>query len=160
MPDARLYETDFYAWTQEQAAALRRMAEARANTELDLENLAEAIEDMGGSDLRALEGDLGRVIEHLLKLEHSPAADPQKKWTISTVEHRTRVRKAIRKSGTLKRLLPELLPDVWDDARKVAAKAMELFDGVDPATLPDACPYGLEQILDDDFWPANRHGLT
>ena len=160
MPDARLYDTDFYAWTQEQAAALRRMAEARVNTELDLEHLAEAIEDMGGSDLRALESDLGRVIEHLLKLEHSPAPDPRRKWALSTVEHRSRAQREIRKSGTLRRMLPELLPDAWTSARKVAGKAMELFDGFDPATLPAECPYTLEQILDDDFWPASRHGLT
>jgi hypothetical protein len=33
------------------------------------------------------------------------------------------------------------------------------LDGIDPGTLPEACPWTLEQILDDDFWPASRHGL-
>jgi hypothetical protein len=25
--------------------------------------------------------------------------------------------------------------------------------------LPPECPYTLDQILDDDWWPVNRHGL-
>ncbi|MGQ9366955.1 DUF29 domain-containing protein [Azospirillum sp. ST 5-10] len=158
MPDGSLYERDFYAWTLEQAAALRRMAARRTNTELDLEHLAEAVEDMGNGDLGALESDLIRVIEHLLKLEHSPAADPRRKWILSVIEHRGRVEFACERSGTLKRKLPELLPHAWRRARKQAGKAMELLDGVDPATLPNECPYTLEQILDDEFLPAGRHG--
>lgn len=159
MPDGPLYETDWYAWTQAQAAALRRMAEARANTELDLENLAEEVESLGRSEASALRSDLVRVIEHLLKLEHSPAADPRRKWKMSVIEHRNRVQRAIRESGTLRRRLPELVAEDWEDARKQAASALDLFDGLPADTLPDRCPYDLAQILDDRFWPANRHGL-
>ena len=159
MPDSRLYDTDFYAWTQEQAAALRRMAEARLNTELDLEHLAEEVESLGNRDLDALMSDLSRVIEHLLKLEHSTAADPRNKWRLSVVEHRTRAQEALENSGTVRRAAPDLLPKAWNRARKLAAKAMELYDGIDPGTLPAACPWTLEQILDDDFWPASRQGL-
>ncbi|WP_431855545.1 DUF29 domain-containing protein [Azospirillum sp.] len=159
MPDARLYDTDFYAWTQEQAATLRRMAEARVNTELDLEHLAEEVESLGNSDVNALASDLSRVIEHLLKLEHSPASDPRRNWMLSVVEHRGRAQRAAENSGSLRRMLPGLLPNAWKYGRRSAAKAMELFDGFDPATLPAECPYTLEQILDDDFWPASRHGL-
>ena len=36
-----LYQTDYYAWTKDQAAKLRAMAAARVNSTLDLENLAE-----------------------------------------------------------------------------------------------------------------------
>ena len=46
-----LYQTDYYAWTRQQAAALRELAAARANTTLDLENLAEEVEKLGRSDL-------------------------------------------------------------------------------------------------------------
>jgi len=44
-----LYETDYYAWTREQAAALRSMAAARVDTKLDLENLADEVESLGGA---------------------------------------------------------------------------------------------------------------
>jgi len=46
-----LYDEDFYAWTQHQAALLRRLSPA--GNELDLEHIAEEIEDLGRSDLRA-----------------------------------------------------------------------------------------------------------
>jgi Domain of unknown function DUF29 len=43
----RLYKEDFYAWTREQAAALRRLADERWNGPLDLLHLAEEVEDLG-----------------------------------------------------------------------------------------------------------------
>jgi Domain of unknown function DUF29 len=36
-----LYQTDYYAWTRQQAAALCALAARRANSTLDLENLAD-----------------------------------------------------------------------------------------------------------------------
>ena len=44
-----LYETDFYAWTRHQAEELRRLKELRLNVELDLDRVAEEIEDLGTS---------------------------------------------------------------------------------------------------------------
>lgn len=159
MPDGRLYETDWYAWTREQAATLRRMAETRVDTELDLDHLAEEIEALGRSEAAALESDLVRIIEHLLKLEHSPAGDPRKKWVLSVAEHRDRVLACLEDSGTLTRKVPDLLPRAWRRARRQAAIALELNDGLSPDTLPDDCPYTLEHILDERFFPASRHGL-
>ena len=47
---APLYERDRYAWTQQQAAGLRRLAERQVNSTLDLANLAEEVEDLGKSE--------------------------------------------------------------------------------------------------------------
>ena len=44
---AELYEEDFHAWTRDQAAALRRLANDRWNGPLDLRYLAEEIQDVG-----------------------------------------------------------------------------------------------------------------
>ena len=68
-----LYQTDYYAWTKQQAAELRRLAAARVNTTLDLENLAEEVESLGRSDLNTVRSQVRRIIEHLLKLEYSPS---------------------------------------------------------------------------------------
>jgi hypothetical protein len=46
----QLYETDFYAWTQAQAKELRRFARTRPNLPLDLEHLAEEVQDLGKSE--------------------------------------------------------------------------------------------------------------
>ena len=143
------YDADFYAWTREQAAALRTLRPAR----VDWEHVAEVLDEMGGSDLGALESDLARVIEHLLKLQYSPASDPRNGWILSVVEHRARIESATERSGTLARKLPELLPAAWKRARKVAAKSLELFDGIPPAALPAACPYSLDEIRTDEWYP-------
>jgi hypothetical protein len=149
-----LYDEDFFAWTQEQAAALRRAAEgrSRAGTGIDWEHLAEEVEELGGRDRRALESDLARVIEHLLKRQYSPTVNPERGWRRSIVEHRDRVRAAAEDSGALAALLPSLLPRAWRRGRKLAAAGLA-EDGIDPAALPEDCPYTLEQILDDDWYP-------
>jgi hypothetical protein len=33
-------------------------------------------------------------------------------------------------------------------------------DGVPADLLPPDCPYSLDQLLDEDWWPTNRHGLA
>jgi hypothetical protein len=102
--------------------------------------LAEEVELLGGSEISALDNALARIVEHLLKLEHSPAADLRRHWILSVVEHRSRAQKILKRSGAIRRRLPELLPDAWDEGRKLASKALELFDGLDPTCLPTGLP--------------------
>jgi Domain of unknown function DUF29 len=54
MPRASLYDTDYYAWTQDQAATLRELAASRSNMRLDLSQLAEEVEDLGRNELRTV----------------------------------------------------------------------------------------------------------
>ena len=61
-PNTDLYEQDFYAWTQQQAASLR---EGKMH-ELDLANLAEEIESVGRSDKRELGKRLELIVMHFL----------------------------------------------------------------------------------------------
>ena len=86
-----LYQTDYYAWTKQQAAALRALAQQRANSMLDLENLAEEVESLGRSDLNTVRGHVQRIIEHLLKLEHSPSEQPRADWRHSVRQARDQV---------------------------------------------------------------------
>jgi len=67
----RLYATDYYAWTREQAAALRRLAASRADLPLDLDHLAEEVAGLGKSERRAARSQMRRLLEHLLKLHSS-----------------------------------------------------------------------------------------
>src|SRR5918994_2393443 len=75
-----LYKEDYYAWTKQQSAELRRLAAARIESPLDLENLAEEVESLGQSELNTVRSQVRRIIEDLLKLEYSPAADPRLQW--------------------------------------------------------------------------------
>ena len=77
---ARLYEEDFVRWTEEQSSVLREAARLDTKLPLDWENLAEEIDSLGRSVRRELRRRLGIILEHLLKLEHSPATDPRRGW--------------------------------------------------------------------------------
>lgn len=156
--DSRIgYDTDFLAWTEEQARLLREAARERINTPIDWENVAEEIESMGRSELRAVESALVRVIEHLLKLEYSPAADPRGDWKVSVLEHRDRVTRDLSVSPSLRGRIDTA--GIYKSGRKIAALGLER-DGMRLNELPPDCPYSLDQLLDEDWWPLNRHGLT
>ncbi|CAO3420348.1 DUF29 domain-containing protein [Azospirillum endophyticum] len=156
--DGRIgYDTDFLAWTEEQARLLREASRERIDTPIDWENVAEEIESIGRSELRAVESALVRVIEHLLKLEYSPAEDPHGDWKISVLEHRDRVVRDLSASPSLRGRVDTV--GIYKTGRKIAALGLER-DGIRLNDLPVDCPYSLEQLLDEDWWPANRHSLT
>jgi hypothetical protein len=81
-----LYVEDFHAWTQQQAALLRRLPPL--GNELDLEHIAEEIEDLGRSDRRAARSLCQQIIEYLPKLEYSGLEDPADHWRDEIVEWR------------------------------------------------------------------------
>jgi hypothetical protein len=147
-----LYERDFYEWTIAQAALLRREAARRGNTELDVENLAEEIEGLGKSDRRALTSHVARVIEHLLKLQHSPAKQPRALWQNSVDLHRIEADKILADSPSLRRYLGDNLERCYRDGRRLAARGLKRDPRI-PA-LPERCPYRLDDILDPDWWPS------
>jgi Domain of unknown function DUF29 len=82
-----LYEGDFYVWTEVQAALLRE----RRFAALDLANLIEEVEGLGDAKKSAVLNNTSVIIEHLLKLQHSPAQDPRRGWSESIIGHRTRL---------------------------------------------------------------------
>jgi len=153
--DRPLYERDFYLWTMDQAAALRRTA-PRGDPAVDWDNVAEEIESMGRSQLSAVQSWLARVIEHLLKLEYSPAAEPRGGWEDSVLVHRGSIMQKLDDSPSLRRRID--VDKAFALGRTYAARGLQR-DGVDRTVLPINCPYSIEQILDLEWWPVNRHGL-
>ena len=67
------YEDDFVGWTVEQAARLRGMPQLN-NAGLDVENLAEEIEDLGRSEINKITSLMGQAMVHLLKIVADPTA--------------------------------------------------------------------------------------
>ena len=104
MPSETLYDEDFYAWTQQQAALLRRLPPA--GNELDLEHIAEEIEDLGRSDLRAARSLCQHIIEHFLKLEFSGLDEPADHWRDEIVEWRVQLEQILTRSIEAKLDLP------------------------------------------------------
>jgi hypothetical protein len=79
------HENDFYAWTQEQAHLLR----TGQLHQIDLQNIAEEIEDMGRSERRQLESRLEILIMHLLKWQFQPNLR-SRSWQLTIKEQRLR----------------------------------------------------------------------
>ena len=149
--DASLYDDDFYAWTQEQAALLRRGPPA-ANR-LDIENIAEEIEDLGKSELHAAESLCEHIIEHLLKLEYSGLIEPADHWRDEVIEWRLQLGRKLTRSIIAKLDLP--------DRYRLALKLFRRLERDVPgllARVPKECPYTLDQILggEDDWFPEPR----
>ena len=143
----RLYEEDFYVWTEFQAELLRKgQFEA-----LDLENLIEEVEDLGRAEKSSVLNNAGVIIEHLLKLQYSPAQEPRNAWRASVREHRRRLRRDLtpRLRQILSAELPELYSEIRDDT---AALLRDYGEDAAAAALPADCPYVLDQIT-GDWWP-------
>jgi hypothetical protein len=49
--------------------------------------------------------------------------------------------------------------NIYRTGRKIAALGLER-DSIRLNDLPADCPFSLEQLLDEDWWPTNRHGLA
>jgi len=141
---ARLYETDFYGWIQNQAGVLK----AGNFASLDLENLIEEIESMGKSEQRELESRLELLFMHLLKWLFQPK-NRSVSWELTIEEQRRRIKRHLRKNPSLKNVVPESYEDAYGDALLEAAKET----GLSKATFPAQCPWTFEQVIDDNFWP-------
>ena len=154
------HPVDFVAWADEQAAILRRLNETRVNDvdALDLERLAEEVQEMADVKRDHLRSALSRIVEHLLTLEHSPGVDPRRGWRVGVAEHRSRAETRLDDSGALRAEVPSMARRAWSTGRTLAVKGLQIY-GHDAVDVPADCPWTLDQILDDAFEPANRHWL-
>jgi len=144
----KLHEVDFYAWTRQQADALRN----EDFEALDLANLIEEIEDMGSSKQDALESRLEVLLRHLLKLLCLPNSNPARGWRLTVREQRRQIARILRKNPSLRPLVTELIGDVYADAYEGASDDLE-FDDLGEVALPVRCPWTVEQVLDLDWLP-------
>jgi hypothetical protein len=138
------YDTDFYTWTQAQAEALR----AKDWAALDVENLAEEIESLGKRDRRAVESLLEVVALHLLKWIYQPVRRAPS-WRTSIRNARHRLAPIVEDSATLRQVPLEHLAVIYRRARRGAADET----GLPLSSFPEACPWTVEQLLDDEFLP-------
>jgi hypothetical protein len=156
-----LYDQDFHAWALAQAAALRRAAELRINLpDVDIEYLAEEIEDMGKEQAHAVESALARIIEHLLKLQYSPAVDPRRGWVESVMTHRDMLESRLEMNPSLAspRRVEAALAKAWVSGRRMAEASLRNYDeAAAAASIPQDCPYSFEQLCDFDWLPADPH---
>jgi Domain of unknown function DUF29 len=138
------YETDFFAWTQEQAQLLR----TRATPGLDWDNLAEEIDSMGRRDRRKLESRFRRILHHLLKWQAQPGLRGPS-WQRTLREQRRQAEKLLKESPSLRPQIAELIDAAYPDALTDALDET----GLRPQAFPISCPFTAEQILDLGYLP-------
>ena len=140
-----LYEADFALWMDRQAALLR----SGRIGEVDRDNLAEELEDMGKRQRQELRSRLEVLLAHLLKYEFQPGLRTGS-WLGTIAEQRARIEDLVEESPSLRPVLESLAGEAksYDRARRQAI----LETGLPTANFPDANPYGA-WALDRDFWP-------
>jgi len=150
MDHTALYKEDIYAWSQHQAAVLRRMAENRATlpNDLDLEHVAEEIEEVGNEQRYAVESNLIQAFIHLIKLVALPEDQAVRHWTkeanafLATTARRWRP--SMRRAVDADRL--------WSDACRQVMRDLEI-DGHAGPPLPGECPFALEELVGGEADP-------
>lgn len=148
---ATLYDTDFYGWTQDQAARLRKLQAERANLDLDLEHLAEEIESVGGSDKKEVKSRLTTIMQHMLKIAYSPAYEPLNGWRGTVRTQRRDLLATLEQSPSLRRFIRE----EFDRCYHEAAEDTRLSHiDLSLAPIPTSSPFELEsQVLNPDWLP-------
>ncbi|MBN2885720.1 MAG: DUF29 domain-containing protein [Chromatiaceae bacterium] len=136
-------EQDRYAWTLESAHRLRSGQLAS----LDLERIAEELEEMGRSEKHALSSHLKVLMLHLLKWRHQPSFRGLS-WRLSITNARDEIQELLEDSPSLRRQLPDLIKRRYPVARQRAI----LETGLPEATFPIECPFKIEQLLDAEYW--------
>ena len=138
------YEADFYQWSLEQARLLR----SGDWKSVDVEHLAEEIEDMGKGVRREWESRLKVLIVHLLKWVFQP--EPRgMSWQLAIQEQRDQLHELLADNPSLKNQMTASLERTYPRAVKRTALETSLIE----ETFPTECPFRLEDILNESFWP-------
>ena len=139
------YESDVVAWANEQARLIR----AGQFELLDLEHIADEIEDVGKSEQRELAKRMAVLLAHLLKWQCQPERQGSS-WVRTIKEQRKRVLLRLEEIPSLSGKLSDVKwwTDVWADAVSQAITET----GVD--TFPDECPWAVSEVLQPDWLPA------
>jgi hypothetical protein len=139
-----LYETDFYAWTQEQAQLLK----LQKWNQLDLPNLIEEIESLGKRERAELRNRLSVLIGHLLKWQYQ-VSKRSRSWLMTLRVQRRETQTLLEENPSLKPYLEEVLKKSYENGRDLAVKETNL----PRKNFPEDCPYTLDEILSDRFYP-------
>ncbi|MCI0655404.1 MAG: DUF29 domain-containing protein [Methylococcaceae bacterium] len=138
------YETDIVAWAAEQANLVR----TKKFELLDIDHIAEEIEDVGKSEQRELANRLTVLIAHLLKWQFQPEQQGLS-WQITIKNQRKAIQLHLKQVPSLKAKLndAEWLDIIWGDSVYEASNET----GLD--CFPEICPWSILEILSDTWLP-------
>lgn len=146
---ANLHERDFYAWTQQQLALLR----TGDFSKVDIKNLIDEVESMGASERKELISRLEVLLAHLLKWQFQPRRR-SRSWELTIQEQRSRLLDLLDENPSLGN--PETLQSNLAKAYKYAVIAAQRETRLAGSVFPRECPYALESVLDNGFYPGDQ----
>ena len=139
-----LYEIDDHLWLEKTIQLLQE----KKFQELDIEHLIEELEYLSRKDKAAVKSFLEQIIRHLLLLqfwleEYEYNANH---WQAEVVNFRSQLK--YRLTTNLRNHLRAELDSIYKNAVNYVQKktGLDLF--------PEKCPYSLEELLDDNWFPS------
>ena len=124
---------------------MRVLAAERRNLTIDAARLAEEVEDLGKDQRNACRSQVRTIIDHLFKLQLSPADEPRAGWQRSIAMARIALEDRLTK--TLERDLETDLDRLYRQAAHLARQSLETHGEYDAASgIPERCPYTLGEI--------------
>lgn len=146
-----LYETDFYAWTQQQAKLLK----IKAWNELDTANLIEEIESLGRKERLELRNRLGILLGHLLLWQYQPQYRSNS-WLATIKEQRREIQILLIENPSLKSYQAEAMELAYQSGLDLAVRETNL----PYETFSPTCTYMLEEVLNAEFLPGREGDRT
>ena len=147
MSQSPLYDRDFYAWANEQAALLREGKLGDA----DIEHIAQEIESMGKTEKRELASQLTLLLLHLLKWRFQPGRR-SRGWEASIKVQRDLLADHLEDNPSLK----PLIPAVTVKSYQIAVVEAVAETGLPESAFPESCPWSFDEMMDPDFWPEEQ----
>jgi len=150
MGDQSLYEEDILIWSEQQAAALRKLVSRRdLPNELDLANVIEEIEDVGRSEFHTVESLSDNIMAHLLLLAADPDAQAVRGWRVEITAWNVTLRRRI--SPSMRARLD--MASVWRNALELAAAKLAVWDESKAASVSrlgdTPCPFTAADVTSD-----------
>ena len=136
------YDEDILLWSERQSALLRRRVagELVNDAELDWPNIAEEIEDLGRSQLQAVESLLRQALTHMLKAAAWPHCRDAPNWRADAIGFR--IDAASRYAPSMRQRI-----DLARIYRQAQLGLPETTDGQPPLPVSVTCPMTLDELL-------------
>jgi hypothetical protein len=139
-----LYETDFLAWTEQQARAL----EEGRWTDVDAANMADEIAGLGRQVVREAGERLEILMSYLLNWRHL-AEYRGRAWKENIARQRQELADLLRENPSMGPDKEKLVAESYDGARRRLKYETYFFE----SDFPASCPFTVEQVFDDSFFP-------
>jgi hypothetical protein len=137
-----LYESDFYAWTQQQIDLLK----TQAWQNLDVQNLVEELADLGRRERQELRNRFGVLLGHLLKWQFQPEYRSNS-WLATIREQREQLNLLLEENPSLKPYLSEAIFISYKLGLNIAVQET----GLPYEAFPAECPYSFEDAIDHSY---------